>query len=109
MAANIWPCFAWPFEPAEPPVKLAPKGAGRYLLVQGLRDPATPYDGAVAMRAVLGSRSRLVTADVGGHVVTHDNDANPCADDAATAFLVTGALPGEDAYCPAAKRLSRRR
>ena len=70
MAANIWPCFAWPFEPAEPPVKLAPTGAGRYLLVQGLRDPATPYDGAVAMRAVLGSRSRLVTVDIGGHVVT---------------------------------------
>jgi pimeloyl-ACP methyl ester carboxylesterase len=97
-AANIWPCAFWPFEPREPAVEIDHlDGAGRALLVQSVRDPATPYDGGVAMRVALGSRSRLVSVEDGGHVIAF-NARNGCADEHATAFLVDGALP-RDTFC----------
>jgi pimeloyl-ACP methyl ester carboxylesterase len=97
-AANIWPCAFWPFEPREPAVEIDNlDGAGRALLVQSVRDPATPYDGGVAMRLALGSRSRLISVEDGGHVIAF-NARNGCADQHATAFLVDGALP-RDTFC----------
>jgi pimeloyl-ACP methyl ester carboxylesterase len=105
-AANIWPCASWAFEPREPAVAIGPLTAGKALLVQSIRDPATPYDGGAAMRAALGARSRLVSVQDGAHVVAF-NAINACADRFATAFLVRGEL-GSDAYCardaPAAAR-----
>ena len=50
-----------------------------------------------AMRLALGSRARLVTVEDGAHVVAF-NAINRCADEHATAFLVSGRLPA-DAYC----------
>jgi pimeloyl-ACP methyl ester carboxylesterase len=97
-AANIWPCAFWAFEPRDPAVEIGSLGgASKALLVQSVRDPATPYDGGVAMRAALGSRSRLVSVEDGAHVVSF-NAINGCADEHATAFLVTGELP-RDTYC----------
>jgi pimeloyl-ACP methyl ester carboxylesterase len=100
MAANIWPCASWRFEPREAPVAPNDRGPRDVLLVQGLRDPATPYDGAVELQAALPDRSRLVTADVGGHAVSYGigGNVNSCADAAVTAFLVDGAI--QDRSCP---------
>ena len=98
-AANIWPCAFWAFEPREPAPVIGPLGGtGKVLLVQSVRDPATPYDGAQAMRSALGSRSRLITVENGAHFIAFDGK-NACADGFASAYLVTGALPA-DSFCP---------
>jgi pimeloyl-ACP methyl ester carboxylesterase len=101
MAANLWPCAFWPFPPREPPVPIATHGPANVLLIQGLRDPATPYDGGQAMRSTLGKQARLVTVDIGGHGIAYGINANPntCADDASTTFLITGNLPTTDLFC----------
>jgi pimeloyl-ACP methyl ester carboxylesterase len=99
MAANIWPCAFWPNEPVEHPVAIDVESPTKVLLIQGLRDPATPYDGAVAMRLRMGSRSRLVTVDNGGHIAAFDDDRQQCADRAVTDFFVGGSLPRRDSFC----------
>ncbi|WP_311922898.1 alpha/beta hydrolase [Microbispora sp. H10836] len=53
--------------PDEAPVRVTAKGPSNVLLVQNLRDPATPYSGAPRMREALGSRARVVAVDSGGH------------------------------------------
>ncbi|GAA4856189.1 alpha/beta hydrolase [Saccharopolyspora cebuensis] len=65
-AANITPCAFWPSEPTEPPVEITDRGPSNVLLLQNLRDPATPLAGAQRMRQALGDRARMVTADQGG-------------------------------------------
>ena len=100
MASNIWPCAFWPFDPRDPVVDVGTQKGGKTLIVSSLFDPATPYDGAVAMRATLGSRSRLVSVEDGGHVLAF-NGRNGCADAAASAFLAEGTLPARDVFCPA--------
>jgi pimeloyl-ACP methyl ester carboxylesterase len=96
-AANIWPCAFWEFEPREPAVEIDDMRGGKALLVQSLRDPATPYDGGLAMRAALGSRSRIVSVEDGAHVVAF-NRINNCANELATAFFLEGTLP-RDTFC----------
>ena len=96
-AANIWPCAFWPFDPP-PPVEIGNLEGGRALLVQSLRDPATPYDGAVALRATLGDRARLLTVEDVGHVIAF-NRRNSCVDDYAAEFLVSGTQPPPGAFC----------
>ncbi len=102
MAANIWPCAFWP-DPVEPPVRITDDGPSNILLVQTLRDPATPFFGAVGMRSALGQRSRFVTVDAGDHAV-YVLGVSDCADAATTDFLVTGQLPARDQFCPAEAR-----
>jgi pimeloyl-ACP methyl ester carboxylesterase len=97
MPANVMPCVFWP-APAEPPVRVSSHGPSNVLMVQNLRDPATPYSGALRMLAALGSRARMVTVDRGGHEAYLAN-GNACGDRLVTAFL-TGA-PARDAFCPA--------
>ena len=67
-------------------------------MVQNLRDPATPYSGALRLRAAFGDRARMVTVDSGGHeaYLAH---GNACGDRLVTAFLA-GGRP-RDAFCPA--------
>jgi len=98
-AANIWPCAFWAFEPREPaPTIGALRGPGKALLVQSIRDPATPYDGAAAMRAALGARSSLLSVETGGHFISFTGK-NVCADGRVERFLLTGTLSA-DAFCP---------
>jgi hypothetical protein len=73
---------------------------GRVLITQSIRDPATPLDGAIALRVRMGSRSRLVTTGTGGHSIAF-RGRNGCVDQAAGAFLATGELPARDVWCPA--------
>jgi pimeloyl-ACP methyl ester carboxylesterase len=98
-AANIWPCAFWPFEPRDPVVAIGRLDNGQALLVQSIRDPATPYDGGLALRATFGSRARLVTVETGGHALGFTG-RNSCADEVAGAFLASGQLPARDRFCP---------
>ena len=100
MGANIWPCAFWHFDPRDPVVDIGRLDDGRVLLTQSVRDPATPFDGALALRVRMGSRSRLVTTGTGGHSIAF-RDRNDCVDQAAGSFLATGELPSRDVWCAA--------
>ncbi|WIY05286.1 alpha/beta hydrolase [Amycolatopsis mongoliensis] len=99
-AANIWPCAFWPSEPAEPQVRIGDRGPSDILMLQNLRDPATPLTGARQLRRAFGDRARMVTADQGGHG-TFFFGGNTCANNAGTKFLTTGELPPRDLACAA--------
>ncbi|WP_369372848.1 alpha/beta hydrolase [Streptomyces sp. cg36] len=95
---SIVPCAFFKDRPAEKPVRITGRGPSNILMIQGLRDPSTPYFGALKMRAALGDRARLVTVNRGGHGMYLDN-GNACGDRAVTTFLATGERPARDAYC----------
>ncbi|MFD8500843.1 alpha/beta hydrolase [Amycolatopsis sp. NPDC059657] len=98
MPSNVWPCAFWPTKPIEPPLRIGDRGPSNVLLTQNQRDPATPLVGAKAMRAALGDRARLVTADAGGHGAYLFQE-NACLTNTATTFLVNGRLPARDIRC----------
>ncbi|TDX08301.1 TAP-like protein [Kribbella sp. VKM Ac-2566] len=97
-AANVWPCAFWPVKP-EPRVDISKARSSNILLVNNLRDPGTPYVGAIELHHTLGARSRLVTVDEGGHM-SYLYGNNTCADTIETAFLVDGKRPPRDTFCP---------
>lgn len=97
---NITPCAFWHTEPADKPVRITSDGPSDILMLQNLRDPVTPYFGALRMRTALGDRARLVTVDQGGHGSYHAN-AEACGDRAVTEFLLTGYRPPADLGCTA--------
>jgi pimeloyl-ACP methyl ester carboxylesterase len=96
--ANVWPCVFWPHRPVEPPVKVTSAGPRNILILQNLRDPATPWVGGVGMRTALGRRAAFVTVDGGGHGI-YAIRSGPCTDAIATAFLADGTLPERDRFC----------
>lgn len=98
MPANLWPCAFWPHRPVEPPVKVTDRGPRNVLILQNLRDPATPWIGGVGMRKALGQRASFVSVDAGGHGI-YGIRSGPCTDAIATTFLVTGVLPDRDRFC----------
>ncbi|MFJ4436102.1 alpha/beta hydrolase [Streptomyces sp. NPDC088923] len=98
MPVNITPCSYWKDEPAEPPTRLTDEGPSNILMVQNLRDPSTPYAGALRMRAALGRKARLVSVDSGGHG-SYLGTGNACGDAVVTRFLVTGERPARDVVC----------
>jgi pimeloyl-ACP methyl ester carboxylesterase len=97
MGTNIWPCAFWP-DPVERPVKVTDRGPANILMIQTLRDPATPYRGALGMRQALGQRARMVTVDSGNHGA-YDPSTPSCAVREAHRFLQTGILPARDQFC----------
>ncbi|MGW4384551.1 alpha/beta hydrolase [Kitasatospora sp. NPDC004531] len=101
MPVNAAACAFWHWQPTEPPVRVTSDGPSNVLLVQNLRDPATPYSGALKLRAAFGDRARMVAVDSGGHDAYLAN-GNACGDDLVTEFLVTGRRPARDAFCPKA-------
>jgi hypothetical protein len=100
VGSNIWACAFWPHDPVERPVTIGPDGPANILIVQNLRDPPTPYAGALAMRVALGPRARMVSVDQGGHGV-YLVTPNACGNVIPTQFLITGALPEVDPFCAA--------
>ncbi|GAB7037964.1 MULTISPECIES: alpha/beta hydrolase [Catenuloplanes] len=98
-AANITPCAFWPYERYEPTVKINDRGPRNVLIMQNLRDPATPYRGGQLAREAFRKRSSLVTVDGSGHGV-YVFGTNPCAQRVGTAYLVDGVMP-RDPYCAA--------
>ncbi|MFE7115899.1 alpha/beta hydrolase [Streptomyces sp. NPDC057654] len=99
ITADIRPCAFWP-APAEPKVRITGRGPSDVLMVQNLRDPATPLSGALRTRRALGERARMVTVDQGGHVA-YLTGSNTCGNNAVTDYLATGKRPAHDAYCSA--------
>jgi hypothetical protein len=98
--AAIWPCAFWPSDPIDPPIRATGRGRPNVLLINNLRDPATTYGAAAALRRQLGERARLVGVDRGGHGAYLGNQ-NACAQRVGTDFLVHGARPVRDLLCPA--------
>ena len=96
-AVNVNPCAFWPVERAEPPVRVGGPGPANVLLVQNLRDPATPLSGARETRAAFGARARMVTVDAGGHgVFTREN---ACGNEVVLRYLRDGVFPAADGSC----------
>ncbi|WP_425508421.1 alpha/beta hydrolase [Streptomyces roseirectus] len=98
MPANITPCSFWKDAPAAKPVRITGDGPSNVLMIQLRRDPATPYAGALELRAALGGRARMVTVERGGHGA-YLNAGNACGDRLVTRFLVTGERPARDVVC----------
>lgn len=93
------PCVFW-HRPALAMPTPTGQGLPPILMVANDRDPATPYEGAVAAhRAFVGSRLLTVTNE-GDH--TKYASDNPCVDDAVEAFLVDGVVPAGDTSCAGA-------
>lgn len=100
VASNIWACPFWPNQPVEPPVAISSTGPRNIMIVQNLRDPATPLIGAQEMRTALGQRAQLTTVNQGGHGASY-GEANDCSKEAVTNYFVAGVLPGQDTQCAA--------
>ncbi|MFG1623152.1 alpha/beta hydrolase [Kribbella sp. NPDC049227] len=97
---NTWygaPCAFWPVAPAKQ-VRIGSPKVPPILLLQGRYDAATPVIGARRMRAVLPGSRLLI--DNGGNHASYLFTKNPCVDDKAEKYLLTGELPA-DGTCPA--------
>jgi pimeloyl-ACP methyl ester carboxylesterase len=101
MPAGIWACAFWKY-PVEPPVTVTGDGPRNTLILQNRRDNATPWEGGVGLRHILGNRAAFVGVDNGGHYVY--NEGSACADKATVDFLATGRLPGTDLDCTDVKQ-----
>lgn len=99
MPANVFPCSFWPNKPPEPATQITSHGPSNVLLIQNLRDPSTPYSGALQLRRALGDRARMISVDSGGHGAYLAN-GNACGDRTVTAFLTDGSWPDRDLTCP---------
>jgi hypothetical protein len=80
-------------------VRVTPGGRRNVLIVQNLRDPATPWIGALGLLRALGSAAGMVSIDQGGHgayLLTNSR----CGNDTVTAFLAHGVLPATPRLCP---------
>ncbi|MGI5375277.1 alpha/beta hydrolase [Streptomyces sp. CA-251387] len=98
MPRSAMVCAAWPWRPAEAPVRVSDRGPSNVLLIQNERDVATPLSGALKLREALGRRAVMVTVNSTGHDAYLDN-GNACGDAAVSHFLATGKRPHEDLYC----------
>ncbi|MFD4749028.1 alpha/beta hydrolase [Streptomyces rubiginosohelvolus] len=99
LPASITPCSFWKHDEEPRPTRITDEGPSNVLMIQSLRDPATPLAGALKMRAALGERARMVTVGQGGHGMYLGN-GNACGDRAVSDFLVTGNRPARDTHCP---------
>ncbi|WP_433432811.1 alpha/beta hydrolase [Nonomuraea sp. CA-141351] len=98
MPAGMGPCSFWP-APDEPAVRVTSHGPSNILLINNLRDPSTPYSGALKMRRALGDRAVMVAVDSGGHGAYLAN-GNACGDRTVSRFLADGTRPRYDTVCP---------
>ncbi|MFC4031772.1 alpha/beta hydrolase [Streptomyces polygonati] len=98
--SNAWlnlPCATWPVPQRTPVTVHGGRGLPGVLIVQSVRDAATPYDGALEVHRRL-EGSRLITErDAGSHGVT--GLVNPCVNDRVDDYLLTGRLGDHDVVC----------
>ncbi|MBF8184203.1 alpha/beta fold hydrolase [Nonomuraea sp. K274] len=97
MPVAMSPCSFWP-APEEPAVRVTSHGPSNILLINNLRDPSTPYSGALEMRRALGDRAVMVAVDSGGHGAYLAN-GNACGDRTVSRFLADGSRPRHDTVC----------
>ncbi|MFE6225025.1 alpha/beta hydrolase [Streptomyces sp. NPDC057854] len=102
MPVNVTPCAFWKGGAVEKPVRITDDGPSNILMIQNLRDPATPHSSGLRLREALGDRARMVSVDRGGHgsyLVSAGGTGNACGDRTVTRFLLTGARPPADVRC----------
>ncbi|MCR1785014.1 alpha/beta hydrolase [Nocardioides carbamazepini] len=96
-AWGLTACNGIPFASTdEPDLKIDGSGAAPIVVLGTTRDPATPYEEAVAMADQLES-GVLVSRDGDGH--TAYNKGNACIDDAVHAYLIEGTVPEDGLTC----------
>ncbi|HEX8870977.1 MAG TPA: alpha/beta hydrolase [Lentzea sp.] len=91
------PCAFWD----RPNVKLKhPTGIGvaPTLMVQSVRDPATPLEGAQKAHRNFNNSVLLTVEDEGDHGIY--GLGNKCVDDIVESYLVDGVTPAKDLTCP---------
>ncbi|MEU4803664.1 alpha/beta hydrolase [Actinosynnema sp. NPDC023587] len=74
------------------------KGVPPILMVQSVRDPATPVEGARRAHEKFAGSRLLTVTDEGDHGIY--GFGNPCVDDIVESFLVDGEVPAKDVTCP---------
>lgn len=90
-------CHGTPFTSTdEPDLVIDGSGAAPIVVLGTTRDPATPYEEAVAMAEQLES-GVLVSRDGDGH--TAYNKGNKCVDDAVHGYLIDGEVPKDGLEC----------
>ncbi|WP_323793202.1 alpha/beta hydrolase [Nocardioides sp.] len=89
-------CRGVQVEAAEPTPTITGEGAAPIVVLGTTRDPATPYEEAVALAEQLES-GVLVTRDGDGH--TAYNKDNACIDAAVEDYLLEGAVPEDGLTC----------
>ena len=83
-------------EASEPSPTITAEGAAPIVVIGTTRDPATPYEEAVALADQLDS-GVLVSRDGDGH--TGYNKGNACVDDAVEGYLIDGDVPDDGLEC----------
>ena len=89
-------CSSWPIKPDEKAPTIDGKGAAPILVVGTTRDPATPYEQAVALADQLDS-GVLLSRDGDGHTAYHRG--NTCIDKTIDAYLLEGEVPKDGKRC----------
>jgi pimeloyl-ACP methyl ester carboxylesterase len=74
------------------------KGVGSALMVQSVRDPATPLAGAQRAHAGFAGSRMLTVRDEGDHGIY--GFGNDCVGDVVESYLVDGVVPARDLSCP---------
>lgn len=95
----VWsnlPCATWPAPPEGAPGPVRAAGSAPILVVGTTRDPATPYESAVALAGQL-QAGRLLTYVGDGHTAYRRGSA--CIDRAVDAYLLAGTVPAEGTRC----------
>jgi hypothetical protein len=96
LTRNATPCAFWPSNPAEPTTTVHNDAPA--LIVSADGDPATPYEGQIAMHhAVTGSRQVTLRGAFRHGVYLSAGSA--CVDTAVDSYLLGGALPATDRTC----------
>ncbi|HZJ06750.1 MAG TPA: alpha/beta hydrolase [Nocardioidaceae bacterium] len=95
-AYGLSTCASWPVKSGNRMSALDAAGAPPIVVVGTTRDPATPYEQAVALARQLKS-GVLVSRDGDGH--TGFNQGNPCVDRAIEDYLVGGTVPKDGLSC----------
>jgi pimeloyl-ACP methyl ester carboxylesterase len=89
-------CLGIQVESTEKPLEIRGEGAAPIVVTGTTRDPATPYEWAVALSDQLVS-GVLITRDGDGH--TAYNMGNECVDVAVEAYLIEGQVPEDGRRC----------
>lgn len=89
-------CGEWPIKATGKAHRITAPGADPIVVIGTTRDPATPYEGAVALAGMLDS-GVLVSRDGDGH--TGYGRGNNCVDKAVNDYLVRGKAPADGIKC----------
>ncbi|HET7691181.1 MAG TPA: alpha/beta hydrolase [Nocardioidaceae bacterium] len=96
LASGLGACGDWSVDGAKGGKELVAAGSAPILVVGTTRDPATPYEWAVALAEQL-ENGVLLSRDGDGH--TGYRSGNACVDDVVERYLVSGIVPEDGTDC----------